>query len=154
MFNPKQYRFNVASATVPKYFADCVIMVAAGTLLIGDVVYLSADNTVAKSTTAADYAAVIGVVVGGAQTGGLLTADDVANVGTNAALVGESVIVQTNGIATVIAAAALVRGTRLQVVTTAGRVDDAAFVAGQTVGIALLAATNPGDKIPMLIQPK
>ena len=135
------------------YGGECLVTTAAGTLLVGDVVYWSAANTVAKSATAADYAAFVGVVVGGAQTANLPTTA-LADVGTNAALVGESVIVQLRGIVTVIAAAAISLGTRLQVVTTAGRVDDAVFVAGQTVGIALEAATNPGDKIAMLIQPK
>lgn len=152
MANPKHFPF---SGLTPKnYGGQCVVMLAAGTLLVGDVVYYSAANTVAKSSTAADYAGVVGVVVGGVQTNMQIASETPALVGTNAALVGESVIVQINGIATVIGAAAAVIGTRVQVVTTAGRVDDAAFVAGQTVGILLETVTNAGDKVAMLIQPK
>ncbi len=152
MFNPRRFPFQ--SLSPKNYGGDCVVMLAAGTLLVGDVVFYSSANTVNKSSTAADYVAVVGVVVGGTATGMQITADSPAVVGTNAATVGQNVIVQINGIATVIAAAAITIGTRLQVVTTAGRVDDAAFVAGQTVGIALEAATNPADEIAMLIQPK
>lgn len=151
-FNPRN--FPLSSLTPRNYGGRTLVLTAAGTLLVGDVVYYSAANTVAKSATAADYAAVVGVVVGGAQTSMLPVTDTDASIGTNAALIGEAVMVQTEGLTKVIAAAAITIGTRLQVTTTAGRVDDAVFVAGQTVGIALEAATNPGDKIAMLIQPK
>lgn len=40
----------------------------ADTLIVGDVVYLSANNTVLKSGTLANYNAVAGVVVGGTKT--------------------------------------------------------------------------------------
>ena len=38
------------------------------TLIVGDVVYISANNTVRKSTTLANYSTIAGVVVGGTST--------------------------------------------------------------------------------------
>lgn len=139
----------------PSYGGDVILATAGATLLIGDVVYWSLLNTVNKSSTAADYVAFAGVVVGGANMDMFITADDAVNaVGDAAAEVGELVWVQINGIAPVVSAAALAVNTALQVVTTAGRVDDAAFVGGQIVGIALKLATGAAETIPMLIQPK
>lgn len=40
----------------------------ADTLLVGDVVYISANNTVRKSATLANYNTIVGVVVGGIKT--------------------------------------------------------------------------------------
>lgn len=141
--------------TVPPYGGDVMQYTAEAALLIGDVVYFTVANNVNKSSTAADYAAFAGVVVGGDSFNGMIVADDPTNcIGQNAAAAGGKVWVQYNGIAPVVSAAALVIHTRLQVATTAGRVDDAAFVAGQTVGIALATAGGASVTIPMLIQPK
>lgn len=129
-------------------------MIAADTLLVGDVVFCSDDGTVNKSDTAADYVAFVGVVVGGTKTG-LTVSNNLADVGVvEAADEDEEVIVQCSGVTYVVSAAALAVGVPLQVVTTAGRVDDAVFVAGQTIGIALVAATDADEVIPILIQPK
>ncbi len=142
--------------TQPSYGGTVVLATAENALLIGDVVFWSGTaNNVDKSSTAADYAAFAGVVVGGANFDMFVVADDLVNaVGQTAADAGELVWVQIDGIAPVVSAAALAIHTRLQVVTTAGRVDDAAFVAGQTVGIALAVAGGAAVTIPMHIQPK
>lgn len=69
---------------------------AGATLLVGDVVYLSANNTVNKSASASNHEKVVGVVVGGRSTG-MLNALDSADVGTTAATVGRPVVVLRQG---------------------------------------------------------
>jgi hypothetical protein len=84
----------------------CVILKAAGTLLVGDIVFASAANTVNKSATASDYGAFVGVVVGGDSLGDTVldtTLNQASYVGQTAALVNERVTVQIDGIAYVIA---------------------------------------------------
>ena len=128
-----------------------VAFTAAATLLVGDVVFLSAASTVDKSTTAANYLAFMGVVVGGDSTFGQCCGND-SDVGITAALVNKKVFVQVSGVAWVLAAAAVAVATPLEVATTAGQVDDVATpTAGEQVGTAITAATNAGDKILMLI---
>jgi len=125
---------------------------AAAALNIGDVVYLSAADTAAKSNTPANYQKFLGVVVGGKATYGYVGTLS-TDVGVSAAATGESVLVQRNGKAWVVADAAIVAGALLtQGATTAGRVDDSASATqGQIIGLALQAATNAADKILMLI---
>ena len=126
---------------------------AAGTLLVGDVVYISAANTVAKSATVGDYVSYAGVVVGGKQTFGHV-GTLAADVGDTAALVGELVLVQNTGKAWVTSDAAITVGARVsQGAVTAGRVDDVAGAAttSQTCGIALQAATGAAEVIQILI---
>lgn len=128
---------------------------AAATLLVGDVVFLSAANTVNKSATSADYIKFIGVVVGGRQLYGEVIDPDINQtsvVGQTAALVGEEVLVQITGIAYVVCAAAVAIAAPLQVVTTSGRVDDPAAVAGQIVGTSLELGTGAASVIKMLIR--
>ena len=126
---------------------------AGAALLTGDVVYISAANTVNKSSTAAAYLAFAGVVVGGQDTFGDCVSND-NDVGITAASAsGKWVYVQLTGVAWVVAAAALVAGAPLEVATTAGRVDDVATpTSGEVVGISITAASNAGDKVLMLIQ--
>lgn len=126
---------------------------AAATLLVGDVVFLSAADTVNKSATAANYTAFIGVVVGGKRTNGEVvdrSLNMTSPLGIQAALVGEEVLVQVSGVAYVTSAAAVVVGAALQVQTTSGQVDDPAVVAGQIVGTAL-DATGGSAALRMLI---
>lgn len=127
-----------------------VRLTAAATLLIGDCVYLSAANTVDKSTTTANYVSYIGVVVGGASTHMQCGSND-SDVGVTAALVGKDVLVQVSGIAWVPSAAAFDLGDMLQVATTAGAVDDSTTTANCYVGIALTAASGAAENVRMLI---
>lgn len=69
---------------------------ASGTLLIGDVVYFSANNTVAKSATLANYNAEAGVVIGGQSVSNRATIV-AADVGTTAATNGQVVWVLKQG---------------------------------------------------------
>ncbi len=131
---------------------DVLQFIAAAALNIGDVVYLSAANTVNKSNTPANYQKFVGVVVGGKATYnqiGTLSTD----VGNAAAAANEDVLVQFNGKCWAVADAAVAAGGLItQGATTAGRVDDSASATqGQIIGMALQAATNAADKILILI---
>lgn len=99
---PSNFPFITAQTTDTKIASvggRTIRMLAAGTLLIGDVVYISAAETVAKSTTNADYAAFAGVVVGGQTWDNLGTvATASTEVGQTAATVGQWVLVQIDGI--------------------------------------------------------
>ena len=119
---------------------------AAAALLIGDQVFLSAANTVNKSTTQADYAECVGVVLGGAQ----IDMYEVApfNVGAAAAAINELVLVAWAGRVTVpaegvIAAGAIVGASA----ATAGAVVTPA-VAGRT---ALAATTAAGGEVDIIL---
>lgn len=141
--------------SVPNIGGDVVLYTANGVLKVGDIVYVDAANRVTKSNTQADYATFAGVVVGSlVDFDGSIVGDTTALIGT-ALTSGAIVYVQINGIAYVVADAALTVAKRVgQGAVTAGRVDDTAFTAGQMAGISLQAATNPGDVIAMQIQPK
>lgn len=139
---------------VPSYGGDVAVFTAAAALKVGDLVFLSAANTVNKSNTNADYAACVGVVVGGySDTYGMVVADDVTNaVGTQTIASGSKVLVQINGIAPVVCDAAVTVGTRVgQGATTAGRVDDIA--AGFFAGVALQTGGAEAAKIAILLNP-
>lgn len=75
---------------------DTRIYLATDSTKVGDAVYISAANTIAKSTTAANYNAVAGIVVGGTRTS--MNASIVAaDVGTLAATANQRVIVLRHG---------------------------------------------------------
>jgi hypothetical protein len=128
------------------------VYTAGGTLLVGDVVFVSAANTVNKSNTPANYQGFAGVVVGGTKTDmRVITRRN--DYGITAAVVNEKVLVQNSGKAIVIAdAATAVAANLTQGATTAGRVDDSASATqGQIIGQSLEAAANAGDKLLALI---
>jgi len=118
---------------------------AGATLLIGDVVYMGAAAKVLKSTTASDYKAFIGVVVGGDsfnKEGQVAIPGDVNTLGATAAVDTGLVYVQTTGIANCITAAALTIGA--QVVpsgVTAGRVVAAGATAASVLGVVVSAGS-------------
>lgn len=133
-------------------------IIAGGTLLIGDVVMVSAASTVNKSAVAANGAFFAGVVVGGGGDAGYsepLGYENInGNIGLQATIVNKAAALQVAGIAFVKAGAAIAAGARVGFDTgTAGRVI-ANATAGQTIGIALTAALANGDIIKMLIQPR
>lgn len=121
---------------------------AGAILKLGDVVYHSATDTVNKSNTAANYQAMAGVVVGWEDRNGKYFMNSTADVGLACAS-GDDVFVCYLGVAWVVADAATTQFAKIsQGATTAGRVDDGAgAAAGQTLGIALDAATNAADVI-------
>lgn len=69
---------------------------AADSLLVGDVVYISDTNKVAKSATLANYNTIAGVVVGGARLDGRTSVAS-ADVGTLVATANQRVFVLTTG---------------------------------------------------------
>jgi hypothetical protein len=125
---------------------------AAVALKIGDAVHISAANTVTKTAVAADGVKFIGIVVGGGGSfGGGYGIFESASTGLALVAAGKVAEVQVHGIAWVVAGAAIVVGAEVGLdTTTAGRVLTN-VTAGQKIGIALTAATNPGDKIKILL---
>lgn len=137
------------------YGGMVVALTAAAALNTGDAVFLSAAHTVNKSTTAADYLALVGVVVGGAQLN-----DGVTNeTGLLAANANEEVLVLVGGVAKCVADSAITLGTLVTAgVVVAGRVDDAVITTdlvagdnGKILGLALTTAANAGDAIDVLV---
>ena len=134
---------------------------AGATLLIGDAVHLSAEDTVNKTIgTAALRRQSVGIVVGGQSFQKAGGADDVATastqVGNTAATVNQWVLVLVHGIAWGVADAAVVINTPVSLgATTAGRLDDntldATSTLGEFLGLSLDTATTPGDKIKVLV---
>lgn len=121
---------------------------AGATLNVGDLVYLSAANTVNKSAVAATVLGkLMGVVVGGWRTD-MKALTRKLDVGTQAALVNEAVIVLSRGKYWVVSGAAITAADILTADTgTAGRVktgtvttDLVAGDSGRIVGNALEAA--------------
>lgn len=116
---------------------DCAIYTASGTLLVGDVVYFSGNNTVAKTNVAATYAAFAGVVVGGESLNDFIASDEQLASATQAtaATNGKRVIVQYTGDAHVIGGVTCAAGVAVAAsAVTAGRVTTVGVAAGQTLG--------------------
>ena len=131
---------------------NVIPFIAGATLNVGDIVYVSAADTVNKSNTVANYQKFAGVVVGGYRTNyNVITNPN--DYGIQAAQANETVLVQNRGKALCIADAAVAATALLtQGAVTAGRVDDSVSATqGQIIGIALQAAVNPGDKIRVLL---
>lgn len=140
---------------VPTQGGTVIRATASGVLKVGDIVYLSAANTVAKSNTQANYVTFVGVVVGGLSDFDGAVVNDDSNLFGASLTTGTTVLVQISGVARVIADAAVAAGVRIgQGATTAGRVDDTVFTAGQMAGLSLTAAALAGDSLYMLIQPR
>lgn len=128
---------------------------AAVALKYGDVVSVSAANTVTKTAVAANALKFAGVVVGGGSAFGAYdypmwdSAPTLA--GTSVAPIGFVALIQTAGVANVVAGAAIAVAATVGLdTTTAGRVLTNA-VAGQVIGIALSAAAAAGEVIQILI---
>lgn len=131
---------------------------AGGTLLVGDAVFLSAANTVNKSTTVGDYANFVGFVVGG-DTNAYRTDDAV---GTTAATVGQGVMVQISGVArAIVGATGFTAGTTNVSATasaaTAGRIIptaalDATVIAGRNLGVPTTTQATAGAEVRILIK--
>lgn len=139
-YNPSGTSYGSVGGTVVEF-------VAAGTLLVGDAVFLTSTDSkggeVNKSATAADYQTAAGIVVGGESTFmqvGTLSGD----VGVTAATVGKRVLVQVNGKVWGVADGTVAVGARVGVGTgAAGRLEDTTVAtAGQTLGISLGAGTT------------
>jgi len=140
---------NIITETViggtASYGGRVIRLVTGSTLLIGDVVFINATlNRAEKSTTNADYGKFLGVVVGGASfasNGAICT--DTTLVGQNAAVSGEFVMIQIDGIAYIKSDGAILAGSLvIPDASIAGECDVAGANPGYTLGIALQAAAD------------
>lgn len=126
---------------------------AAVALLLGDAVFISADGTVSKSTTTADFLKGAGIVIGG-RTFGRNAIQRANDVGLQCAAANEEVYVCQLGLCYGVAQAAIGAGAFVKPdVTTAGRLNVATIttdtVAGDTgkiVGRAWQAAAGAASK--------
>lgn len=129
--------------------------VAAGTLLTGDTVYISATGSnVNKSTTAANYAAFVGIVVGN-DDGIILDTNAAGNaVGIQAATTGQGVLVQISGVANAIVGASTVTaGNRvIASAATAGRILPYTSGAAHCFGVALDTQATAGSPVKIQIR--
>lgn len=133
---------------------NVVRMIAAATLKIGDSVFANGTlDTATKSATPANYATLNGIVVGGFQTGGEILQDDALIGSLTAALVGETVIVMTYGVAKALADIALatnhVKLTGASV--TSGRVSTTSAAAGNYLGILLDTAAGAASVVRVFV---
>jgi hypothetical protein len=131
---------------------DIVYAQATVQLLLGDVVFkTSVKDQVTKSITPANYATMIGVVVGGKQTDFKVIQDDALIGVLVAAAANEGVLVMMWGVAKVVSDAALATiGTKVTgASTTAGRVGTTGAASGNFVGVTLDAAASAGLVIRM-----
>lgn len=137
-----------------------VALTAAASLFIGDVVYLSAADTVNKTLVAATNLALVGVVVGGENLYNSVIQDD-GIIGTGvAATTGQRVLVAVSGIVKVLSDAAITLGAKVTPasVTTAGRAktgtvttDLAAGDSGRLLGTALNTVAGAGLVVRVLL---
>lgn len=137
-----------------------VVATAAATLLIGDAVFWSAAFNVNKSTTAGDRLKRAGIVVGSVpravQDYTLEALQSTLDIGDQAALVNQAVLVCHRGIALATADGVIAAGAQVTFsATTAGRVTAAATAAVTdamgVVATAIDAAAANGDKIRVLV---
>lgn len=109
------------SATSGQFGGQANVFLAADSVRIGQIVYLSAKNSVKVSATFADYNAVQGVVVGGTRTS-MLASTSRADTSTLAATLGQRVLVLRRGRTCVLdSTGAITSGTQVRASGTAGR---------------------------------
>lgn len=142
--------FRDSGSGAPAAGGDVISMIAAATLLVGDVAYISAANTVNKSLTSSDHDKVIGIVVGGQSIDNSplpsTVMDESGDVGTTAATVNQVVLILVRGFAYVKVAAAIAAGVSIVAdTTTSGRVKAATAIAATAANPTQAATTaaNP-----------
>lgn len=132
---------------------ETVVMQGAAALNIGDGVFVSAADTVNKSTTVLDYAARAGIVVGGQipAEGNMAVLQDPLDIGEiAAAAANDLVLVCVAGVCRVVADGIIAVGDVVEPdAVTAGRVSTGTT---QPFGVALEAAALAGDVIRILIR--
>lgn len=137
------------------YGGDCLVMLAAAALAVGDSVFISAADHVNKGATA-NLAGTMGVIVGGKGTKGRCYPE--VKIGDAAASAAEDwVLVCVRGKCRVVADAAVAAGAALGFGATAGRLDDlatdATTVVGTRIGKSLTAAGGPAAEFDAWINP-
>lgn len=137
-----------------------VSLLAGASLFIGDIVYISALDTVNKTLVAATQLATVGVVVGGDGTNMSVMQDDALIGVTVAATVGQKVLVAVIGIVKVLSDAAITLGNKVApaTATTAGRAktglattDLVAGDSGRLIGTALNTVAGAGLVVRVLL---
>jgi hypothetical protein len=132
---------------------DCLYGKASQTLLLGDAVFLSAQDTWNKTNVPANYAGLVGIVVGGFRLDNKIVQDDALIGVAQAAQVNESVIVMVYGVAKVLSDVALATvNTKVTAGSvTAGRVSTTGAASGNFVGGTLVAAAGAGLVIKLAV---
>jgi hypothetical protein len=131
---------------------EVIRCLADAALKIGDVVYWSSPLSVNKSATVTNYASFAGVVVGGEALGADEVFLDGSLVDTTAAAAdGDWVLIQTTGVAYVIAGAAIASvGPVIASAVTSGRIASGT-TAGQMLGTLLEAAAGAASVVRIFI---
>jgi hypothetical protein len=142
------------SVSADGYGGNCITMLAAAALAVGDAVYISAADHVNKGATA-NLAATMGVVVGGKITKGRCYPE--MKIGDAAASAAEDwVIVCVQGKCRVVSDAAVAAGASLGFGGTAGRLDDittdATSIIGLRIGKSLTAAGGAATEFDAWIE--
>lgn len=121
---------------------------AAATLTVGQAVIFDANGEVVTDATAANAVNFVGIVVGGKQTNYELCLG--ANqIGVQAALADETVLVMVHGICYGVADDTITIATRVGLAATAGQVNDATGTE-YSVALALSAGANDGAVLLLL----
>lgn len=155
LYSEKRMPMNADPDSVGGVGGGTIGLYALAAVKFGDLVVVhTVANTVKTSAVATDAVTFIGVVVGGGSAAGGYDYPqwDVAPTlaGTVAVAAGAVALVQTYGIANVVASAAITVGQTVGISATAGRVV-ANAVAGQIIGVALTAAAGAGSVLQILI---
>lgn len=131
---------------------ETIVMNAAQAMNIGDGVFISALDTVDKSTTVLDYTARAGIVVGGQipAEGNMAILQHPLDIGEIAAAINKPVLVCVGGICRAVADGVIAIGDIVEPdAVTAGRVSTGTT---QPFGVAMDAAALAGDIIRILIR--
>lgn len=155
-FRPTRFPFiqhSVDNDARAKVGGTVVKFKAAAALKLGDCVFLSAADTVNKSTTTGDHDKVVGIVVGGANTNNEAVSDSASYGVITVADADEDVLVQIDGIAYVITDAADAAGSLLipDDATTAGQVE-AGTTATKIIGMLLETGSIGGVKRALIFR--
>lgn len=156
---PSNYPYNVSTEdnndipTTISSGGDCLNGKAAATLKIGDCVFMSATDTWNKSGVVANYAGVVGIVVGGLQTAMEVIQDDALIGVMVAANVNEPVLVLVFGIAKVLADLAIgAVNTKVTAgAVTPGRVSTVGAASGNYLGGTMDVAAGAASVIRLAV---
>lgn len=154
---PSNYPYNAATEEnddLPQIIApggDCLYGKAAATLLVGDVVFLSATDTWNKSGVVANYAGIVGVVVGGFRTAMQVVSDDALIGVAQAALITENVIVLVYGVAKVVTDGAIAVNTKVTASATPGRVSTTGAASGNFIGGTMMVAAGAAAVVRLAV---
>lgn len=156
---PSNYPYNVSTEdnndipTTISSGGDCLNGKAAAALKVGDVVFMSATDTWNKSGVVANYAGVVGVVMGGYQTAMQVVQDDALIGVAVAANANEPVLIMVFGVAKVLAdlAIAAVNTKVTAGAGTPGRVSTVGAASGNFIGGTMDVAAGAASVIRLAV---